>query len=246
MTPSTRPLFSGEPMDLRLLREWIRNPLLLEGLSGHDLETLLREFPAFEAGQLLSLQRMKLNHSSRFAKAMASYSAMTDQGQWLYRALERQALGAQDVVHAQPDQDSEVVVHQDSEVDTRLGWFALLGHVDWKSLENDELDTLYQEYTQTDYLEASSEIPAQMDSLKLSATERTDGAKVQEYGGSEMDKIREMAAKSLDMDEIPVSESLAELYLLQGQKAMATRTFRRLMLRFPAKSSYYLTRIEQI
>jgi len=240
-------------MDLRLLREWIRNPLLLEGVSGQDLEALLLEFPAFEAGHILSLQRMKINHSSRFSKAMASYSAMADQGQWLYRALERQALGPQEIENTPTEQVPVIQVHQESGVDTRLGWFTLWGQVDWKAMESDELDSLYAEYTQTDYLEASSELPAQMDSLGISATKDSPelpalpiqgGSKAQSYGGNEMDRVREMAARSLDLEDLPISESLAELYLEQGQKAMAARIYRRLMLRFPAKSTYFISRID--
>lgn len=242
-------------MDLRLLREWIRNPLLLEGVSGQDLENLIGEFPAFEAGHLLSLQRMKINHSSRFSKAMASYSAMTDQGQWLYRALERQAMEPQEIENVLQEQEPLNQIHQESGLDTRLGWFTLLGQVDWKAMENDELDSLYAEYTQTDYLEASAELPARLESLSLSPRNESlelpdpptnGGGKVPSYGGGEMDRVREMAARSLDLEDLPISESLAELYLEQGQKAMAARIYRRLMLRFPAKSTYFVTRIDSL
>jgi hypothetical protein len=233
-------------MDLRLLREWIRNPILLEGVSGQDLEAVLTEFPAFEAGYVLSLQRMKINHSSRFAKATVSYSAMTDQGQWLYRALERQAPEPQESENAPSEQGPAVKAYQGSGVDTRLGWFTLLGQVDWKALENDELESLYAEYTQTDYLEASSELPAPAASSEWSVAEDHGGCKPHPFGGIEMDRIRQMAARSLDLDELPVSESLAELCLEQGQKGMAVRIYRRLMLRFPAKSDYFLSRMDQL
>lgn len=245
-------------MDLRLLREWIRNPLLLEGVSGQDLEALLHEFPVFEAGHLLSLQRMKINHSSRFAKAMASYSAMTDQGQWLYRAMERQTLQSP-LVDPLVANVTATRADEALSVQTRLDWFTLLGHVDWKAMETNELDLLYAEYRQTDYLEASSDWPSWEDSrgVALNPSIATGdvmeghgpediGSKVQPEVRTEADRIREMAAKSLDLDEVPVSESLAELYLEQGQMVMAARIYRRLMLRFPAKSAYFRSRIDQL
>ncbi|MBM3911772.1 MAG: hypothetical protein FJ350_02045 [Sphingomonadales bacterium] len=245
-------------MDLRLLREWIRNPLLLEGVDGQDLEHLLREAPAFEAGQILYLQRMKINHSSRFSKALASYSAMTDQGQWLYRAIERQQstpeVGAEfhiSSLETSPEVPNEVketklTMEQGNAQQTRLDWFTLLGQVDWKAMESDELDLLYAEYTQTDYLEASADLSNWSEGQTADCKEPTPSNKVPEESRNEMDRIREMAAKSLDLEEVPVSESLAGLYLEQGQRAMAVRVYRRLMLRFPSKLGYFRDCIDQI
>lgn len=245
-------------MDLRLLREWIRNPLLLEGVDGQDLEHLLREAPAFEAGQILSLQRMKINHSSRFSKALASYSAMTDQGQWLYRAIERQqskldveaefqisslVTGSEVPKEVNPGLTSakQEIVQQ-----TRLDWFTLLGQVDWNAMESDELDMLYAEYTQTDYLEASTDLSNWSEGQTAVHNEPAPPMKAYEESRSELDRIRDMAAKSLDLEEVPVSESLAALYLEQGQRAMAVRVYRRLMLRFPSKLAYFRDCIDQI
>ena len=52
-------------MDQRLLLNGVRHPERLEGVSGDELEQLLQTLPAFEAGQLLNLRRLKANHSSR-------------------------------------------------------------------------------------------------------------------------------------------------------------------------------------
>jgi hypothetical protein len=61
-----------------------------------------------------------------------------------------------------------------------------------------------------------------------------------------MERIRQLASLSLNTEEVPISESLAELYLEQGQKAMAQQIYRRLMLRFPAKVSYFAARLDRI
>lgn len=52
-------------MDQRLLLNGVQDPERLEGVSGDELEQLLQTLPAFEAGQLLNLRRLKANHSSR-------------------------------------------------------------------------------------------------------------------------------------------------------------------------------------
>lgn len=241
-----------------MLRDWIRNPLLLEGVSGRDLEGMLMEFPSFEAGQLLSLQRMKINHSSKFAKAMASYTAMTDQAQWVYRAMERHSAELSNPDEGETDEATDNMVLP--EVQTRLDWFSLLGRVEWDSLEADELDSLYFEYTQSDYLDASSEWPvgdlatwnpnkrpnARDEDHTPDHDAKVIGDEILPPVYSELDIIRQMAANSLDLDKVPVSESLAELYLEQGQKAMAARIYRRLLLRFPAKSGYFQSRLDHL
>jgi hypothetical protein len=60
------------------------------------------------------------------------------------------------------------------------------------------------------------------------------------------DPLKELAALSLNTNEIPVSESLAELHLRQGQRQRAAQIYRKLMLRFPAKTTYFAARLEQI
>ncbi|MFM7747639.1 MAG: hypothetical protein ACKO7X_06945, partial [Bacteroidota bacterium] len=113
-------------------------------------------------------------------------------------------------------------------------------------MESDELDLLYAEYTQTDYLEASADLPNWSEDQIAVLHKPIPPTKAFEESRSELDRIRDMAAKSLDLEEVPVSESLAALYLEQGQRAMAVRVYRRLMLRFPSKLGYFRDCIDQI
>jgi hypothetical protein len=118
---------------------------------------------------------------------------------------------------------------------SRLEWFVTLGRVEESDPADDELEILYQEYAQSDLLDAPTEHP---DTQAL--------ASVALRPASEMERIRQLASLSLNTEEVPISESLAELYLEQGQKAMAQQIYRRLMLRFPAKVSYFAARLDRI
>lgn len=58
--------------------------------------------------------------------------------------------------------------------------------------------------------------------------------------------MHQLAIKSLVQDDDLVSETLADLLAWQGNKTKATEMYRKLILRFPEKSSYFATKIEKI
>ncbi len=58
--------------------------------------------------------------------------------------------------------------------------------------------------------------------------------------------MHQLAIKSLVEDDDLVSETLADLLAWQGNKSKATEMYRKLILQFPEKSSYFATKIEKI
>ena len=222
-------------MDQRLLLNGVRHPERLEGVSGDELEQLLQTLPAFEAGQLINLRRLKANHSSRLPMVTDRTAAAAAQGQWVYRALNpTEALEPELVETA-----FEAIPP------SRLAWFEKLSGLDSES--EDLLAMGYAEALAGDLLEADATLDAWF--AGSHADERKPALTVpmpSEKASSGTDPIRDLAALSLNTNEIPVSESLAELHLRQGQRQRAAQIYRKLMLRFPAKTTYFAARLEQI
>ena len=58
--------------------------------------------------------------------------------------------------------------------------------------------------------------------------------------------MHQLAVKSLIQDDELVSETLADLLAWQGNSSKAIEMYRKLILQFPEKSSYFATKIEKI
>lgn len=224
-------------MDQRLLLNGVRHPEHLEGISGDELEQLLQTLPAFEAGQLLNLRRLKAHHSSRLPAVTDRTAAAAAQGQWVYRALNPTEALAPELVET----------GYEAIPTSRLAWFEKLSGLDSETEEEDLLALGYAEALAGDLLEADATLDAwfsgSMAGERVPALVGPDPVDKTSPG---TDSLRDLAALSLNTNEVPVSESLAELHLRQGQRQRAAQIYRKLMLRFPAKTTYFAARLEQI
>ncbi|NBW33293.1 MAG: hypothetical protein EBR22_04990 [Cytophagia bacterium] len=224
-------------MDQRLLLDWVRHPERMEGVSGDELEQLLQSLPAFEAGQLLNLRRLKANHSSRLPALTEQSLGLAAYGQGVYRAL-----------HAVETTEPEFLEPVKTEIaPSRLAWFESLSGLREESEDQDLLALGYAEALAGDLLVADTALDSWLNG-SLGETQRTPKATPipNDLNSNTTDQIRDLAALSLNANEAPVSESLAELHLRQGQRQRAAQIYRKLMLRFPAKTTYFAARLEQI
>ena len=59
------------------------------------------------------------------------------------------------------------------------------------------------------------------------------------------EKVENLAAHSVEGTDV-VTESMAEVWLKQGNKDKAVQTYTKLSLQNPAKSAYFAAKIEQL
>lgn len=100
------------------------------------------------------------------------------------------------------------------------------------------------------YLESRSQKAKEEEDSQRAFKARWQQQKLAEALGEESDEIPEtvfkMAVSSISREEEPVSETLAEVYLLQGKKAKAIELFEKLSLQNPEKNAYFAQKIAQL
>lgn len=95
--------------------------------------------------------------------------------------------------------------------------------------------------------EEASSLPARKEQKKLLEAFIQQGAEGPiRSEKSEFFSSQRMARKSSEEDDMPVSETLAELYVQQGDLKRAKQAFERLALKVPEKSDYFARRVKEL
>jgi tetratricopeptide (TPR) repeat protein len=63
---------------------------------------------------------------------------------------------------------------------------------------------------------------------------------------ADLDRTKEMAARSLTMDESLITETLAKVYEIQGKQEKAIEIYQKLILKIPERSTYFSARIKKL
>lgn len=86
----------------------------------------------------------------------------------------------------------------------------------------------------------------EQDALKLKWRQQKLAEAIQEENDEIPEQVFKMAVESIEKEESLVSESLAEIYRIQGKPEKAISVYRKLILLNPEKKVYFADKIEQI
>ncbi len=118
---------------------------------------------------------------------------------------------------------------------------------------NDEEQSLLVQMSFVDWLKTITESKRkereeqeEQEALKLKWRQQKLAEAIQEENDEIPEQVFKMAVESIEKEESLVSESLAEIYRLQGKPEKAISVYRKLILLNPEKKVYFADKIEQI
>ena len=247
--------------------EYIEHPDMLDSQTLPQVERLVKTFPYFQTAHLLFLKNQHNLKSIDFTENLKHSAVFISDRSLLYHLINRaeaelpggvkeedySSRSTTDEIHVPvyqladrndgvPEDDTspglvkETVAKTaaDEKQDTRdrgsysfTGWLA---HLQDKKQE----DSIYQPLERT----TASHSNLIDEFLRNTPSMKPDKAKMQD--------AVDISEKSVQSDDQLLSETLAGIYLQQGYFEKAIRTYEKLSLKFPEKSTYFATRIEEI
>lgn len=247
----------------------------LEQCSTDEIEHLAKQYPYFSSAQLLLAAKQKQTHHSDFEKQLISTSLHVNNPLWLDHLLNSKASAEKIVIEekiietevdAEPNNDelvlersrhqfvtasnpeetltaapaSKLPVIEKAEAKDEALVFEPYYTVDYfasqgirNNVEEKPKDRLGQQLKSfTEWLKTIRQMPPQQ-----IAAMNTDS--------SSEEKVVQLATHSLDEENVD-TETMAEVWIKQGQPEKAIKIYEKLSLLNPSKSSYFAVLIEKL
>ena len=234
--------------------KYIEHPDMLDGGTLPEMEKLVKTYPYFQTAHMLFLKNQHNIRSIDFSENLKYSAAFISNRGLLYHLINRKETEIQESIREEdfssrsstgdislqagsPDEVAgkehpegtrpRPAGEESHEAYSFTGWLSYLqerGHDEPMDRPFEQTDTS-QSYLIDEFLRNAPSI-------------KPDEAKMQ-------DKT-DISEESVRTDDQLLSETLARIYLQQGYFEKAIRTYEKLSLKFPEKSTYFATRIEEI
>lgn len=259
---------------IRLVSDWLQAPHALSGEEAVQLAALLQQYPYLMPLRAMELaDKVKQGTASEqnwqdsrlFSGNWVQFSVQLNAAQ---QARAAQTAAAVKEVVAEAATEPEIVA--DPEPETLFqplfteNYFQHQG-IDVSDTIPDALDTQVATEEDSDekslmvmmkfedwlqFLKRKSEVKRSEEEDRAMLRSIWQREKLAAAVGEEDDNIPEavfeMAISSIDKDEMPVSESLAEIHIRQGHLEKAKEVYRKLSLQNPEKKTYFADKLKKL
>lgn len=238
----------------------------IEECSLHELQSLTRQYPYFAIGHLLLAEKIKTLDDSLYNHQIEKASLYFYNPLWLdyilnkekYRETEISSVQDDETGHYEPEKNETAVPSPEKTSDDQSTPFQIPGLKIVASPGADN-DLLFEPYHTVDYF-ASQGIKAEQDEkpkdrfgqqLKsftewLKAIKRLpEKEMLQKMQTGAEHKVETLAEHSIT-DRDVVTETMAEVWIKQGNNQKAMEVYNKLSLLYPSKSRYFAAKIEQL
>ncbi|MCF8303575.1 MAG: hypothetical protein K9I94_09910 [Bacteroidales bacterium] len=228
-------------MNKKLFEKYLNDPYSLSQASLDQLEKVITDFPYCQVAHLLYVRNLYQQGSIQFNQKLKVAAA--------YAGSRRQLKSLIENTPVMPEPQQETV--------QKASAFAS-EHSDTGEIERPApAETGTDETTPQPKAEVSQEdFTAYLQRKKEENSEKTKKELIEDFIKEEPTissppkhkffKASEAAEKSLEEHNDLFSETLARIYLKQGNAEKAKRIYKQLMLKFPEKSSYFAAQLKKL
>jgi len=228
-------------MDKETFLACLHSSSLLSGISPEELQKMVEKYPYFQPAHMMLLKKIYLEEgiSSRFKKQLTVSSFFMSNRKnlylFLYPEITQQTAGKQDALAGVGD-SRELLLSLTSEEPSLT--------IDEPS--NKPLAASLQLYNRYFELDIKNRQESQKRLIDQFIENEPRIAPPPPVNKEENDQPKDIAASSVEEKEEIVSETLAEIYVKQQLYKKALAMYHKLSLKYPQKSAYFASRMEEI
>ena len=226
-----------------LLKQWtgVDN---FEAIEASTIEQYLLEYPFSPGLQLLLTKKYQSEASAPYTaqlkKTNAFFPSTLQLHQWIQESDEFEInpasqkltsiISAQLAQFQEPLKDEKLVFEQDVQPTLQKDYFGAQGiEIDLSKIPQDKFTQQLKSFT-----------------AWLKVLKQTDEGHIAPEIAVEQEKVIAAIAEKANKAEDIITESMAEIWVKQGNKRKAIDTYSKLSFIFPEKSVYFASRIEQL
>jgi hypothetical protein len=228
-------------MDQHKLVEYIKNPASLNEGTLPEIQELTEKYPYFQAAHLLLLKNLYLmNNKQELYRQMASSALKVADRKKLFLLLHPEC-GQESLSELQVEEILRDISPSELLALTSDEASVIIDEPRNKKLA--ALTKLYNRYFELEKKETGETKKAPVQKEIIEKFIETDPRiKPIKQGAIE---VKDISASSVEEKEV-ISETLAEIYAKQQLYKKAIAMYQKLSLKFPEKSSYFASRIEEL
>jgi len=223
----------------------------LEEVPLSALKELTDEHPYFAAGQLLLAKKLQQQGDADFAGQLRKTTLYFHDPLWLHHLIEEK----QEDSTASVAEDLKIPVSEKTTESRKedallfepyhtIDYFASLGIKPGQEPQpGDKLGNQLKSFTE--WLKTLRRLPEAVAEEANGSSEPDQHLPLTKGGGGDFSHVEEIAAHSLEEKEI-VTETMAEVLLLQGKREKALAVYDKLSLLNPDKKAYFAARIKEL
>lgn len=226
-------------MNKQSFEKYLNDPLSLSQVSLDRLEKVIADFPYCQVAHLLYVRNLYQQGSIHFDQKLRIAAAYAGSRLQLKRLIQNTPVNPkprEEDVHPRPSYSKPESEPVESYPET----------ITDEGFEEEQLDLKASKGVNTEYVEKKKEENQGRSKKELIDRFIKEEPSISSSPKHQFFKPSDAAKRSLEEHDDLFSETLARIYLKQGNAERAKRIYQQLMLKFPEKSSYFATQLKKL